>query len=194
MQADRPDIVLLDLMLPDISGTAVLAEVRRDHSMRSLPVIVLTAKSEEPDELVGFALGADDYVGKPFSMDVLIARVRAVLRRSEPVADDAPTITVGPFVLTPERNTVSVDEHPIVLTRTEFELLHRILQAEGRVVYRNRLIEQVFDTTDPTDRRVDVHMTNLRKKIGAHSDWIQTIRGIGYACRDPDLIEANRDD
>jgi len=182
---DPPDLVLLDLMLPGVSGTAVLAELRRERATRHIPVIVLTARSKEPDELIGFALGADDYITKPFSFEILLARVRAVFRRATPQTRPSSAIVAGPLALIPERNEVTVDDEPVVLTRTEFQLLREILVTHGRVVRRDRLIELVFGSAGAMDRRIDVHMTNLRRKLGRGGDWVQTIRGIGYAVRDP---------
>lgn len=190
VRAERPDLLLLDLMLPGISGTAVLAELRRDEALQNLPVIVFTAKNQEPEELVGFALGADDYIGKPFSMDLLVARIHAVLRRCGKIQEKPFSIAVGPFLLVAERNYATIQGEHLNLTRTEFQLLQTIVRAGGRVVHRNRLMEQIFETSNPTDRRIDVHMTNLRRKLGTCANWIQTIRGVGYACRDPQATES----
>lgn len=118
-------------------------------------------------------------------MEVLLARLQAVLRRARPRTHDGSLLIIGPFTLSRDRNEVTVGNESVALTRTEFQLLREVLAAGGRVVHRNRLLEQVFATSDTTDRRIDVHMTNLRRKLGTGTPWIQTIRGVGYACRDP---------
>jgi two-component system, OmpR family, phosphate regulon response regulator PhoB len=164
-------------MLPHHSGTRLLTELRCESATSAIPVIVLTARIHESDELVGFALGADDLLFKPFSIQLLLARVRAVLRRAIRPIHDSSRLSIGPFTLSKERNEVIVGDEPLPLTRTEFQLLKEVLAAAGRVVRRDRLIERVFATTDSTDRRIDVHMTNLRRKLRSAAPWIQTIGG-----------------
>ncbi len=181
-----PSLVLLDRMLPGLSGDEVAAILRRDPATANIPVIMLTAKVEESDELVGFALGADDYVTKPFSMKVLLARVRSIFRRTMLMETDLDTLRTGPFQLTPSRHELTVDGQPVQLTATEFRLLKALMVARGRVRNRDQLIDTAFGVgVAITDRTVDVHVTALRKKLGASAGWIQTVRGVGYTFREP---------
>jgi two-component system phosphate regulon response regulator PhoB len=182
-----PDLILLDRMLPGLSGDEVVSRVKRDPATAGIPIIVLTAKAEEEDELVGFALGADDYVTKPFSMKVLLARMAAMLRRAEALEVDPDVVAVGPVVLNPARHEVTVNGQRVVLTATEFKLLRVLLSAHGRVLDREGLIDAVLGSTAVvTNRTIDVHITALRKKLGAAAAWIQTVRGVGYTLRPPD--------
>jgi two-component system, OmpR family, phosphate regulon response regulator PhoB len=181
-----PDLVLLDRMLPGVSGDEVIAQVRRDPATASIPIIMLTAKADEADELVGFALGADDYVAKPFSTKLLVARVGALIRRAESAEADPQVLTSGPVRLDIGRHEVFVDEQSVTLTATEFRLLRALMAAGGRVLSRSRLIDSVLGTgVAVTDRTVDVHITGLRKKLGEAARWVQTIRGVGYTFRPP---------
>jgi two-component system phosphate regulon response regulator PhoB len=170
-------------MLPGLSGTDVLMEVRRDTATSTMPVILMTAKGEESDIVIGLKLGADDYITKPFSLSVLVARVAAVLRRAAAaVQGAAPTVlTVGPICIDSERHAVDVDGQPVALTLTEFRLLLALAAARGRVLTRSQLIDRCMGTNAiVTDRTIDVHLTSLRKKLGDARDWIETVRGIGY--------------
>jgi len=190
-RGQSPDLIVLDRMLPEMSGDDCLVRLKRDRATASIPVIVLTAKVEESDLLFGFALGADDYVTKPFSMRVLAARIDAVLRRADHAARGSEVRSAGPIGLDPARHEVTVDGQPVALTPSEFGLLHWIMRAEGRVVDRPSLMRSVFEfDTDLNDRRVDVHMAALRKKLGPAAGWIQTIRGVGFACRPPDAASS----
>src|SRR5262245_49614850 len=186
-----PDLILLDRMLPGVSGDDVCAQLRRDAATASIPIIRLTAKGEESDQLVGFALGADDYIPKPFSMKVLIARVAAILRRGEPGTGEA-ALSIGPFVLDSTRHEVTVGGHVAPLTATEFRLLRALMAARGRVLDRTQLMTQALGPgVVVMDRTMDVHITRLRKKLvaaypaGRAAAWIQTVRGVGYAFREP---------
>ncbi len=188
-----PDLILLDRMLPGVSGDDVCAQLRRDSATASIPIIMLTAKGEEADQLVGFALGADDYIPKPFSIKVLVARVAAMLRRGDStLGEPAASITIGPFVLDSSRYEVTVDGAVVSLTATEFRLLRALMSARGRVLDRSQLVERVLGSgVIVSDRTIDVHITALRKKVGTTpaagrgAAWIQTIRGAGYAFREP---------
>ena len=177
-----PDLVVLDLRLPGIDGYDVLREIRRDSTVY---VIVLTARSEETDKLIGLELGADDYMTKPFSPRELVARVRAVLRRGrgDDVTGEAPMSYDG-LVIDVERHEVSVDGTPIELTSLEFQLLVTLANTPGRVFTRRQLIEQVWGWDFYGDERlVDVHVRNLRKSLGDSADdprFIGTVRGVGY--------------
>lgn len=182
----RPDLVILDRMLPGQSGDEVMTQIRRDPTMGKTPIIMLTAKTDESDQLVGFALGADDYITKPFSMKLLLARVAAVFRRIKDAPASSAVITTGPFHLDLERYALIVEERPVVLTATEFKLFKTLMTAGGRVLSRVQLIDAAMGMdTVVTDRTIDVHITSLRKKLGHSAEWIQTIRGIGYTLRPP---------
>ena len=176
-----PDLVLLDIMLPGISGTEVLKELRGDPRTASVPVVILTARTEEADVVVGLQLGADDYVTKPFSMSVLLARIEAVLRRSEIPPAGKGTMTAGPIRIDQEQHRAEVDGEVIPLTATEFRLLVAIVAARGRVLSRDQLVDRALGMDAVvTDRTIDVHMASLRKKLGAARKYIGTVRGVGY--------------
>lgn len=182
-----PDLMILDRMLPGKSGEQVMEHIRRDPKTAAIPILLLTAKVEESDQLVGFALGATDYITKPFSMKVLLARVAAALRRNELSAMQAQPMTLGPITVDPERHQVSVEGKSVALTTTEFRVLKTLMSAGGRVLDRSRLIDAVLGTmVAVTDRTIDVHIASLRKKLGgAAAGWVQTVRGVGYAFREP---------
>ncbi len=182
IQSDCPDLVLLDLMLPGMSGMDVTKELRENSRTANVPIIMLTARGEESDVIVGLHVGADDYITKPFSMSVLMARIEAVLRRVEHVGvTNDKVFTVGPITIDNERYTVEVDGKPISLTLTEFRLLTSIITADGRVLTRSQLIDKVLGRdTIVTDRTIDVHATALRRKLGNARKYIQTVRGVGY--------------
>jgi two-component system phosphate regulon response regulator PhoB len=183
-----PDLIILDRMLPDRSGDEIIADVRRDSRTSSTPVIMLTAKAEESDELVGFALGADDYVAKPFSMKALMARVAALLRRAPGAvaATPAESLSAGPVKLDTVRHEVTVDGVLVSLTATEFRLLRALMTGGGRLLSRDQLIDAAMGPdVAVVDRTIDVHIAALRKKLGSASCWIQTIRGAGYTFRAP---------
>lgn len=182
----RPDLVVLDRLLPGKSGDEVAAEIRRDPANSDLPIIMLTAKAEESDQLVGFALGADDYVTKPFSVKVLLARIGALLRRTEPVAEPSNKLVAGPISLDVDRHEVVVSGRTVSLTSMEFGILKALLGASGRVLDREQLIDAVLGPTVAiTDRTIDVHIAAMRRKLGNAAGWIQTIRGVGYTVRPP---------
>jgi two-component system response regulator RegX3 len=181
----RPDLILLDLVLPDGSGYDVCREVRRDSHV---PIIMLTARGEEADRIVGLELGADDYVVKPFSARELVARVRAVLRRASAVAapggDGDGPIEVGDVRLDPSTRTVTQRGEPVELTRKEFDLLRLLMSNAGTLVTRERLIDEVWDVNwFGSTKTLDVHVSSLRKKLGddpAAARYIRTIRGVGF--------------
>jgi two-component system phosphate regulon response regulator PhoB len=186
IRREAPDLLVLDRMLPGASGDEIIKSLKQERHLSRIPIIMLTAKAEEADELVGFALGADDYVAKPFSMKLLLARVSAVLKRSGEISADTKVITAGPISIDTERHEVTVDRDAVLLTATEFKLLKTLVAAGGRVLSRSQLIDSVMGTgVAVTDRTIDVHITSLRKKLGNSASWIQTIRGIGYTAREP---------
>jgi two-component system phosphate regulon response regulator PhoB len=180
-----PDVILLDRMIPGVSGDEVVARLKHQSGTAHIPIILVTAKVEESDQLVGFALGADDYITKPFSFKLVLARVRAVMRRIEP-ADDEAVMVLGPIRLAPQRHEVRVAGEPAALTATEFRLLQALMQARGRVLSRSQLLDSALGAgVVVTDRTVDVHITGLRRKLGSAAGCIQTVRGVGYAARAP---------
>jgi two-component system phosphate regulon response regulator PhoB len=181
-----PDLILLDRMLPGMSGDELIAQLKREPRTAGIPTVMLTAKAEESDVLVGFALGADDYVTKPFSMKILLAKISAVLRRMEtPEASDE-TFSAGGIQLDVDRHELTVDGRHVSATATEFRILRALMAARGRVLSRARLIEAALGTgVAVTDRTIDVHITALRKKLGDAAGWVQTVRGVGYTFREP---------
>jgi two-component system phosphate regulon response regulator PhoB len=180
---ENPSLVLLDLMLPGIDGVELCRTLRSDPATRSIPIIMLTAKGDESDVVLGLGVGADDYVKKPFSPKELVARVRAVLRRSaERQADlKAGKLHVRGVVIDPRRHEVSVDGKSIDLTPTEFRLLRALASRPGWVFERGELLSQVVGPdTIVVDRSIDVHVNSIRKKLGRRRELIQTVRGVGY--------------
>ncbi|MXX76616.1 MAG: response regulator [Holophagales bacterium] len=183
---EKPDIVLLDLLLPGLDGLDVCRRLRAVESTRDLPVIMVTARGEESDVVLGLGVGADDYIHKPFSPSELIARVRAVLRRG-PIRDSDPDRIVvrGPLAINPVRYRIKVDGRRLEFTPTEFRLLHFLASHPGRVFTRGQLLDRaVGDRAVVIDRNIDVHVRAVRKKLGPHRGLIQTVRGIGYCFRD----------
>jgi len=180
----RPDLVVLDLMLPDHSGSEICRRIRAEGETAKLPVIMLTARSEEVDRVVGFELGADDYVTKPFSPRELVLRIQAVLRRSH--ADDATGCLVhGSLELDPERFRCRVAGREVDLTAKEFGLLEALMRRPGRVLSRDRLLAEVWgDDISVTLRTIDTHMKRLREKLGEAGTLIDTVRGVGYRFHD----------
>lgn len=186
VQRNPPDLLLLDRMLPKTSGDEVATRLKRDSRTANIPIVMLTAKSEEADELVGFALGVDDYVTKPFSTRLLLARVAAVLRRRELFDKDSETLRAGPILIDRARHEVTLDGVPVSLTATEFRVLATLVAARGRVLDRSQVIDAVLGSgVAVTNRTIDVHVAALRKKLGAAAGWIQTVRGVGYTVREP---------
>jgi two-component system phosphate regulon response regulator PhoB len=182
IRKDAPDLVLLDLMLPKIGGLEVCRRVRSDSSHKSVPIIMLTAKGEEADIVAGLELGADDYMTKPFSPRVLLARVRAVLRRNatEMPGDDE-SLQIHEIVIHPGRHEVLVAGEAIALTRTEFQVLHYLARRPGWVFTRYQIVDAVHgDDYAVTERSVDVQIVGLRKKLGDAGKYIETVRGVGY--------------
>ena len=178
---DRPDFIVLDLMLPGMPGLEVCKILRSDPFTSEIPILMLTAKAEEVDRIVGLEFGADDYVTKPFSPREIGLRIRAILRRGEPPAD---SLAAGPIWMDPARHEVRVDGKPVHLTSLEFKLLRTLLQRRGRVQDRDRLLNEVWGYESVIDTRtVDTHVRRLREKLGSVGDYIETIRGFGYRFR-----------
>ncbi|NOY94108.1 MAG: response regulator [Deltaproteobacteria bacterium] len=187
VQRSRPDLVLLDVMLPDISGIEVCRRLRREAATANLPVLMLTAKGSEVDRVVGFEVGADDYVVKPFSPRELVLRVEAILRRAR--GDQAPAqgqvLALGRLLIDEPAHRVLVDGEEVPLTALEFRLLLDLATRRGRVQSRDALLERVWGYSMGTETRtVDTHVKRLREKLGAASESIETVRGVGYRMRD----------
>lgn len=179
-----PDLVVLDLMLPDIPGTEVCRNIRADESTRHVPVIMLTAKGEEIDRVVGFEMGADDYVTKPFSVRELALRIRAILRRAHAPEPDAEHLDFGRLRIDASAHRCWVDREEVQLTALEFKLLTTLMKRRGRVQTREVLLTDVWGfSADVTTRTVDTHVKRLRQKIGAAGGYIETLRGVGYRFR-----------
>jgi two-component system phosphate regulon response regulator PhoB len=178
----KPDLIVLDLMLPGVDGIDVCRKLKEDQTTNTIPVIMLTAKGEESDIVTGLELGADDYITKPFSPKVLIARIRAVLRRnSEPSVNEKNLVKREGIVIDPQRYQVWIDQEPITLTLTEFQVLHLLAGKQGRVFTRYQIVDATKgDNYIVTDRAVDVQIVGLRKKLGKFGKYIQTVRGVGY--------------
>ncbi len=176
-----PDLILLDLMLPGMMGTELCKTLRKQEKTATVPVIMLTARGEEIDRVVGFEVGADDYIVKPFSSRELLLRIKAVLRRSLPEKEAGRAITVGPIVIDTDRHQVRIADEEIVLTTTEFKLLLNLAERIGRVQSRDLLLKNVWGYNYVGDTRtVDTHITRLRTKLGEAGELIKTIRGFGY--------------
>lgn len=188
---DPPDLVVLDLMLPEVPGTEIASRIRTNPSTSRLPIIMLTAKADELDQLVGLAVGADDYITKPFSVKLLLARIEAVLRRSEDAPATTTRLHLGPVELDLGSHKVTVGTEQIHLTLTEFRLLAALMQAQGRVLSRRHLMSKAMGPgVTVTERTIDVHMTAIRKKLGEQGNLITTVRGVGYrAVNEPEGSE-----
>lgn len=185
-----PDLVLLDLMLPDIPGTEVCRQLRAAERTRTVPIIMLTARGDELDRVVGFEVGADDYVTKPFSVRELMLRVRAILRRLSAPPEDPTRLQNGDLEIDPASHRVWVRGEEVRLTALEFRLLSTLLSRAGRVQTRDALLSDVWGMhAGLTTRTVDTHVTRLRKKLGDVGNYIETLRGVGYRFRDLEDIE-----
>ncbi|MDM7996174.1 MAG: response regulator [Acidobacteriota bacterium] len=182
---ELPDLIVVDLMLPGVDGLDVCRSLRFDKRTARIPIIMLTAKSEESDRILGLELGADDYVTKPFSPRELVARIKAVLRRTSAPQAESEIIQRGSLIIDLTRRAVSCAGDSISLTATEFRLLQFFATRPGRVFSRSELIDGVLGRDVVVeDRTIDVHITGLRKKLGGCGDWIETVRGFGYRFRE----------
>ncbi len=184
-RAERPDVIILDLMLPGMDGLELCRKLRADPGSGVVPVIMLTAKAEETDRIVGLELGADDYLTKPFSPKELVARVKALLRRAERREDDGKPATYGVVTLDSVRHEVWVGDHEVILTAKEFGLLEQLLRNRGRVQTRDVLLNSVWGYDyHGTTRTVDVHIRRLKQKLPVLEDAILSIKTLGYKLRD----------
>ena len=176
-----PDVLILDLMLPGISGLDVCKSIRADDDIRDMSIIMLTAKGEEIDRVIGFELGADDYVTKPFSVRELILRVKVLLKKQRESLVENKLVTFGPIRIDLDAHELKINDKEIVLTALEFKLLQHLVKRKGRVQTREQLLGDVWGySAEVTTRTVDTHIKRLREKLGNTSDYIQTIRGVGY--------------
>jgi DNA-binding response OmpR family regulator len=181
LERNVPDLVVLDLMLPDIDGLELLKFMKRKSSLARVPVIMLTAKSEEADTVLGLELGADDYMKKPFSPRELVARVKSVLRRGSAAPVEATRTVVGNLVIDSERFEVTINGSKVELTKTEFRILQLLAGRKGRVFSREAILDVIWGNEKTvTDRSVDVHIKHLRSKLGAAANLIKVVRGTGY--------------
>ena len=180
-----PDMIILDLMLPVVDGFDVCRKLRADSATREIKIIMLSAKSEESDQLVGFSLGADDYVTKPYSVKVLLERMKALLRRNAPDVSTEETAAFQGVTVDRGRHRAVVDGQPLPLTLSEFRLLDTLIRQPGRVFQRTELIDAALgEDTMVMERTIDVHIRSLRRKLGNYAEVIETVRGVGYRFRD----------
>lgn len=194
LRLQRPDLVILDLMLPGVSGMELCRQMRKSSDFENMPIIMLTAKSSETDKIVGLEIGADDYITKPFSPREVVARVKAVLRRLEEPRRESGSSDMLEFEgirVDVSRHEVQVEGAEVKLTNTEFKILHCLIQRPGHVYNRQQLIDFALgENVSVVDRTIDVHITNLRKKLMGKGNRIESIRGVGYRmkeARDQDL-------
>jgi two-component system phosphate regulon response regulator PhoB len=189
VRSEAPALIILDLMLPKMSGLEICKVLKSDTATRNIPVIMLTAKAEEVDKIVGLELGADDYVTKPFSPRELILRINRSLRRGKTDAPAVERLTIGELVLDHARHEVTVKSDPVELTATEFKLLALLMDRRGRVQGRDRLLNDVWGYESVIDTRtVDTHVRRLREKLGPLATYIETVRGVGYRIAEGELV------
>lgn len=192
-EKERPDLIILDLMMPGLDGNEVTRRLKADPNTAHIPVLMLTARSEETDVVVGLSIGADDYVTKPFSMKILLARLATIFRRAESLraGDETNQLTVGPLTVDTQKHEALVDGKSINLTLTEFKILTALVTARGRVLTRDQLMDKAMGVdVFVTDRAIDVHITAIRKKLGEASWLVRTVRGVGYRLQEtPDQAD-----
>ncbi len=181
----RPELIVLDLMLPLMDGKDVCRAIKSNPLTTSIPILMLTAKAEEMDRVVGFELGADDYVTKPFSPRELVLRVKAIMRRKEIPQEEQKVLQIEDLLIDTERHQASIQNRAIHLTYTEFKLLSELASRRGRIQTREHLLNKVWGYTyEGYARTVDTHIRRLREKLGPYGEWIETVRGVGYRFRD----------
>lgn len=186
-QVQLPDLIILDLMLPGMDGLQVCRELRSGEQTRQIPILILTARAEETDQVVGFTLGADDYVTKPFSVKVLLQRIKALQRRAEQVPEPGDVIEHLGVRIDRVRHRVTVQGRELDLTPTEFRLLECLLRQPGRAFTRPQLMDvAISDGAVVLERTIDVHIKTLRRKLGTEKEYIETVRGVGYRFREKD--------
>ena len=182
---ESPALIILDLLLPKMPGLEICKVLKTDIATRQIPILMLTAKAEEIDRILGLELGADDYVTKPFSPRELVLRINAILRRAKGEVVEEKKLSIGQITVDPSRHHVTVGERPVRLTSVEFKLLSMLMRRQGRVQARDRLLNEVWGYESAIDTRtVDTHIRRLRKKLGKASAAIETVRGFGYRIRE----------
>jgi len=187
VEKEKPDLVILDIMLPGLNGLDVCRKIKSNPDLKDTPVIMISAKSEELDVVLGLELGADDYVAKPFSPKVLFSRIKAVMRRGKEPEKAPKMLVFGPFTLEVDRYLLRKKDKYIAITLSEFGILRRLLMNRGKVLSRNQLLDDVQnDDAFIVDRNIDVHIASLRKKLGPNFNWIETVRGVGYRFKEED--------
>jgi len=185
IEREKPDLVILDIMLPGENGLDVCRKMKSNSELKNIPVIILSAKGEELDVVLGLELGADDYVHKPFSPKVLFSRIKAILRRGKEPEKSAKNVKFDDFILEIDRYVLRKGDKSIPLTLSEFGILRRLVSNRGKVLTRNQLLDDINnDDAFIVDRNIDVHIASLRKKLGPTFDWIETVRGVGYRFRE----------
>jgi len=185
VEREKPDLLILDIMLPGLNGLDVCRRMKSNPDLKDIPIIILSAKSEELDVVLGLELGADDYVTKPFSPKVLFSRIKAVMRRGMEPDKPQKLVSFGRFTLEPDRYIVRKGTEAISLTLSEFGILRRLVGNQGKVLTRNQLLDDVQnEDAFIVDRNIDVHVASLRKKLGPNFHWIETVRGVGYRLRE----------
>ena len=190
IERDKPDLVILDLMLPGMNGLDICRKMKHAPELKNIPVVIISAKNEELDVVLGLELGADDYVAKPFSPKVLFSRIKAVLRRGKEPQKVAKTVSFGEFTLEVDRYLLRKKEKYIPITLSEFGILRRFLANRGKVLTRNQLLDDVQnEDAFIMDRNIDVHIASLRKKLGPNFHWIETVRGVGYRFKEEETAD-----
>ena len=181
IEREKPDLVILDIMLPGQNGFDVCRKMKSHGELKNIPVIILTAKAEELDVILGLELGADDYIAKPFSPKVLFSKIKAILRRSKEAEKIPEVLVFGEFTLEVDRYLLKKGTKSIPITLSEFGILKRLFSNRGKVLTRNQLLDDIHnDDAFVVDRNIDVHIAALRKKLGPNFEWIETVRGVGY--------------
>lgn len=190
VEREKPDLVILDIMLPGENGLDVCRKIKASPELKNIPIIILSAKGEELDVVLGLELGADDYVSKPFSPKILFSRIKAILRRGKEPEKNTRTVQFGDFILEIDRYILRKHDKVIPLTLSEFGILKRLVTNRGKVLTRNQLLDDINnDDAFIVDRNIDVHIASLRKKLGPSFDWIETVRGVGYRFREDHVTE-----
>ncbi|MBB65466.1 MAG: DNA-binding response regulator [Waddliaceae bacterium] len=185
VEREKPDLVILDVMLPGQNGLDVCRKMKSNPDLKNIPVLMISAKDEEIDVILGLELGADDYVTKPFSPKILFSRVKAILRRHQEPTVVPQVMNFGKFIMEVDKYQVKKDDSRVTLTLSEFGILRRLVTNRGKVLTRNQLLDDVQnDDAFIVDRNIDVHIAALRKKLGPNFHWIETVRGVGYRFKD----------
>jgi two-component system alkaline phosphatase synthesis response regulator PhoP len=191
VEREQPDLVILDIMLPGENGLDVCRKIKANAELKNIPIIILSAKGEELDVVLGLELGADDYIAKPFSPKVLFARMKAVLRRGKETEKSLKMFKFAEFMLEVDRYILRKQNKSIPLTLSEFGILRRLITNRGKVLTRNQLLDDINnDDAFIVDRNIDVHIASLRKKLGPDFEWIETVRGVGYRFKEEVAVES----